>query len=108
MGYWDTVRQRLNSLVGNFEGFELVVNGVPLTQAQIATFQQLTGQPVLEPGRYWFDARTGAMGKEGSPWPVYQLYAQAHSPLGSHRSLSERRSLFSQADLTGVWRVGSD
>jgi hypothetical protein len=108
MGYWDTVRQRLNSLVGNFEDFELVINGVPLTPAQIAAFQRLTGQPVLEPGRYWFDAATGAMGKEGTPWPVYQLYAQAQSPLGGHRSLSERRSLFSQADLTGVWRVGSD
>ena len=108
MGYWDTVRQRMNSLVGNFEGFELVVNGVALTPAQIAAFQRLTGQPVLEPGRYWLDVRTGAMGQEGSTWATYQLYSQSQSPVGGHRSLSERRSLFSQADLTGLWRVGSD
>jgi hypothetical protein len=107
MAYWNTVRQRFNSLLGHFEGFELVVNGVALTPAQIAAFQRLTGQAVVEPGRYWFDAATGAMGMEGSAWPVYQLYARAQAPLGGRRSLSERRSLFSQADLTGVCRVGA-
>lgn len=81
MGYWDTVRQRMNSLIGNFDAFELVVNGVQLTPAQIAAFQRLSGQPVLDPGRYSFDASTGAMGKEGSTWPTYQLYAQAQAAL---------------------------
>jgi hypothetical protein len=108
MAYWKTVAQRVNSLFGNYDDFELVINGVPLTPAQIAAFQRVTGLPVLEPGCFWFDAATGAMGREGSPWPLYQLYAQARSPVGGHRSLSERRSLFSQADLTGLWRVGSD
>ena len=107
MSYWNTVRQRLNSLVGNFDGFELVINGVALTPAQIAAFQRLTGLPVLEPGRFWFDPASGAMGKEGSPWPVYQLYTRAAAPLARSGSLSERRMLFSEADLTGLWRVGS-
>ena len=81
MGYWDTVRQRMNSLVGNFDDFELVINGVALAPQQIVAFRQLTGLPVLEPGRFWFDAATGAMGKEGSRWPLYQPYAQRSAPL---------------------------
>lgn len=109
MGYWDTVRQRLNSLVGNFEDFELVINGVALTPQQIAAFRQLTRLPVLEPGRFWFDVATGTMGKEGSRWPLYQLYAQRNALLaGAGRSLSERRMLFSEADLTDVWNIGGD
>lgn len=107
MGYWDNVRQRLNSLVGNFDDFELVINGVALTPTQIAAFQRLTGLPVLEPGRFWFDPSSGAMGKEGSAWPVYQLYASAAAPVARSRSLSERRMLFNEADLTGLWRAGS-
>lgn len=107
MGYWKTVRQRMNSLVGNFDDFELVINGVALTPQQVAAFRRLTGLPVLEPGRFWFDAASGAVGKEGSPWPTYQLYAQRGAPLRSGQSLSERRMLFSQADLTGLWRAGS-
>jgi len=108
MAYWQTVAQRVNSLFGNYDSFELVINGVLLTPTQIAAFRRVTGLPALEPGRFWFDAATGAMGREGSPWPLYQLHAQGSSPLGGHRSLSQRRSLFSQADLTGLWRIGSD
>lgn len=108
MSYWNSVRQRLNSLVGRYDDFELVINGVPLDPVQIAAFQRMTGLPVLEPGRFWFDAASGAMGKEGSAWPLYQLYAQPQAPLAGRRSLSERRMLFSRADLTGIWRVGSD
>jgi hypothetical protein len=108
MGYWDTVRQRLNSLVGNYDDFELVINGVVLTPQQIAAFRQITGLAVLEPGRFWFDAASGAMGREGSRWPLYQLYANAAAPAGRGNSLSERRSLFSQADLSGVWTIGGD
>lgn len=107
MGYWQTVRQRLNSLTGNFDDFELVINGVALTPPQIAAFQRLTGQLVLEPGRYWFDAASGTMGREGSPWPVFSLYARAAAPLGRQPSLSQRRMLFSQADLTDVWQAGN-
>jgi hypothetical protein len=82
---------------------------VALTPQQIASFRQLTGLAVLEPGRFWFDATTGAMGKEGSRWPQYQLYAQRSAPLAvAGVSLSERRMLFNSADLTGIWRVGSD
>lgn len=108
MTYWQTVAQRVRSMFGHFDGFELVINGVALTPEQIAAFQRLTGLLVLEPGRFWFDAGTGAMGREGSPWPLYQLYANAQPPLAQRPSLSQRRSLFSHADLTGLWRVGSD
>jgi len=104
MSYWGTVRQRLNSLVGNFEDFEFVINGVALTPDQIAAFQRLTGLPVLEPGRFWFDPASGAMGKEGSPWPVYQLYTNAAAPLARSGPLSERRMLFNEAALPGLWR----
>jgi hypothetical protein len=103
MSYWNNVRQRLNSLVGNFGDFELVVNGVALTPAQIAAFKRITCLPVLEPGRFWFDAASGAMGKEGSPWPMYHLYTGASAPLARSGSLSERRMLFNEADLTGIW-----
>lgn len=71
-----------------------------------AVFQWLTGLPV--PGRFWFDAGTGALGREGSRWPLYQLYANTAAPANRSASLSERRSLFSQADLSGVWTVGGD
>jgi hypothetical protein len=108
MSYWNTVRQRMNSLVGRYEDFELVINGVPLTSTQIAAFRRLTGLLVLEPGRFWFDAGTGAMGREGSRVPLYQLYANTATPINRGSSLSARRSLFSQADLSGVWTIGDD
>ncbi len=107
MGYWDRVRQRAGSLLGHFDEFELVINGIALTPSQIAEFQRMTGLAVLEPGRFWLDPVSGAMGREGTPIPLYQIYANTYAPVGRQRSLSERRSLFSQADLTGLWRVGS-
>lgn len=107
MAYWQTVGQRLQSLLGNFDHFELVINGVRLTPPQIAAFRRLARLPVLEPGRFWLDPGSGAMGREGSSRPMYQIYGHVDAPLAQQRSLSQRRMLFSQADLTDVWFHGS-
>lgn len=107
MSDWNTVGQRLNSLAGRFDDFEFVVNGMPLSPEQIAQFQRATGLAVLEPGRFWFDPGTGAMGREGSPWPLYHLHG-TQGAIAGQRSLSQRRMLFSEADLTGGWRIGDD
>lgn len=106
MNYWDRVRQRLNLAMGNYEAVEIIINGVRLSPPQIDAFRQLTGQPIPEPGHYWFNPMTGDLGFAGSPMTCCNLYAGA-SQLGGGGgqapSLSERRSLFSQADLTGLW-----
>jgi hypothetical protein len=109
MGYWNQVRQRINLLLGNNEGVEIVINGARLTPQQISAFKQLTGQPIPEPSHYWFDPMTGNLGFVGSPAPFYNLYAGASLLAGRGSqapSLSERRQLFKQADLTGLWVSG--
>jgi len=109
MDYWDRVRQRINLLFGNLEGVEIVINGERLTPRQIASFKQLAGQPIPEPGHYWFNPMTGDLGFAGSSAVLYNLYAGASRLAGSggHKpSLSERRQLFSSADLTGLWVSG--
>ena len=108
MNYLERVRQRVSLLLGHHENVEIVINGLRLSPAQITAFKQLTGQPIPEPGHYWFDPATGNLGFVGSPVPYYNVYVSA-SPLagrGGHApSLSERRQLFNQADLTGLWIV---
>ena len=107
MDYWTKVRQRWNSMVGNYHDVEFVINGSQLSPAQIGAFKQLTGFTILEPGRYWLDPETGNMGVEGSPIPqmnIFQNYLQQAIAAGQPRpSLSERRQLFNSADLTGIW-----
>ena len=109
MGYWDRVRQRINLLLGNHDGVEIVINGARLTPQQIGAFKRLTGQPIPEPGQYWFNPMTGDLGFAGSPRIFCNLYAgssQLAGRDGQGPSLSERRQLFSQADLTGLWVSG--
>ncbi len=107
MDYWNKVRQRWNSLVGNYHDVEFVINGCQLTATQIAAFKHLTGFVILEPGRYWLDPNTGNMGSEGSPFPsmnIFQNLIQQSMMTGRpQQSLSERRQLFNTADLTGIW-----
>jgi hypothetical protein len=109
MGYWDTVRQRWNSMIGNYADLEFVINGVQLTPVQMEAFKSLTGMIVLEPGRYWLDPQSGAMGREGQSFPIMNVFAaqasqaQQHLGGGAPASLSERRQLFNSADLTGIW-----
>jgi hypothetical protein len=107
MDYWTKVRQRFNSMVGNYDDIEFVINGCQLTPQQIAAFKRLTGIAILEPGHYWLDAETGNMGIEGHPRPqmnIFQNYLQQAMAAGQPRpSLSERRQLFNSADLTGIW-----
>ena len=107
MGYWDTVRQRWNSMVGNYADLEFVINGVQLSPVQIEAFKRLTGMAILEPGRYWLDPQSGAMGREGQSFPIMNVFAaqalQAQQFGGQPASLSERRQLFNSADLTGIW-----
>ncbi len=107
MDYWTKVRQRWNSLIGNYHDVDFVINGYQLTPAQIGEFKRLTGFMILEPGRYWLDPQTGNMGVEGSLIPsmnIFQNYLQQAMAAGRGApSLSERRQLFNSADLTGIW-----
>ncbi len=107
MNYWTKVRQRMNSLIGNYHDVEFVINGYQLTPQQIAAFKRLTGLFILEPGRYWLDPTTGNMGSEGNPFPGMNIFQQITAgPIAGSSpqpSLSERRQLFNSADLTGIW-----
>jgi hypothetical protein len=107
MDYWTKVRQRVNSLIGNYHDVEFVINSYQLTPEQIAAFKRLTGSMILEPGRYWLDPTTGNMGPEGNPSPsmnIFQhLMSQTMAGSSPQPSLSERRQLFNSADLTGIW-----
>lgn len=109
MDYLKTVKQRFNSFIGNYQGVEFVINGYQLSPSQMESFKRLTGLLVLEPGHYWLDPETGAMGVVGVSFPfmnIYQHYIQQMvTSHGSQPSLSERRQLFNSADLTGIWGV---
>ena len=109
MDYWTKVKQRWNSLIGNYEDLEFVINGHQLTPSQIGAFKRLTGFLMLEPGRYWLHPNTGDMGVEGEDFPrmnIFQHFIQQAIAAGRPQpSLSERRQLFNSADLTGIWGV---
>jgi hypothetical protein len=47
-------------------GNQIVVNTVPLTAETVKTLQTLYPVPI-QPGRYWYDAFSGAWGREGGP-----------------------------------------
>ncbi|MGQ0577754.1 MAG: hypothetical protein ACT4PQ_02445 [Betaproteobacteria bacterium] len=50
----------------NSESTEIFVNGVALSADTVRALQQV--YPVaIEPGRYWYDAVSGAYGREGEP-----------------------------------------
>jgi hypothetical protein len=51
----------------------VVVNGVPLSEAQVRALENLNHQPAI-PGRYWYDGISGAYGMEGGP-ALGQTYA---------------------------------
>jgi len=107
MDYWTKVKQRLNSMIGNYDDLEFVINNYQLNPQQIVAFKNLTGFFILEPGRYWLDPETGNMGIEGSPFPTMNIFQnildQATANHQAPPSLSERRMLFNSNDLTGVW-----
>lgn len=88
MEYWTKVRQRWNSLIGNYGDVEFIINGCQLTAQQIDAFKRLTGLAVLEPGRYWLDPNTGNVGQEGVPiafMNVFQNPMQQSPAAGSLR-----------------------
>ena len=107
MDYWTKVRQRWNSMIGNYDDLEFVINNCQLNAEQIDNFKRLTGFVILEPGRYWLDPENGNMGIEGNPLPqmnIFENYIRQVAAAGRQRpSLSERRQLFNSADLTGIW-----
>ncbi len=109
MDYWTKVRQRWNSLTGNYNDLEFVINGHQLTPLEIDAFKRMTGLIILEPGRYWLDPISGNMGIEGDSVPRTNIFQnplpQANTSGQVRPSLSERRQLFNSADLTGIWRV---
>ena len=45
---------------------QIIVNAVPLTIETVQTLQRIYPVPI-QPGRYWYDAFSGAWGQEGGP-----------------------------------------
>jgi len=109
MDYWIKVKQRWNSMIGNYHDFEFIINGYQLKPQQLEAFKRLTGFLVLEPGRYWLDPETGDMGVDGNKFPIMNIFQQNNRQNQALNnppaSLSERRQLFNSADLTGIWGV---
>lgn len=52
-------------------GAQIVVNAVPLTADSVQALQRIYPVPI-QPGRYWYDAFSGALGREGGP-PSFNL-----------------------------------
>jgi hypothetical protein len=73
----------------------VVVNGQPMSMAQIAEIERMNCGPVAD-GAYWFNEANGAWGYAGNPYPQGILGSNCHQ--ARRPSLSERRMLFSPRD----------
>jgi hypothetical protein len=73
----------------------VVVNGEPMSMAQIAYMERLNCGPIAD-GAYWFNEANGAWGYVGNPYPEGILGSNCHQT--RRPSLSERRMLFSPRD----------
>jgi hypothetical protein len=78
---------------------QVVVNGVRLSPAQLATLDGMHCTRIPN-GAYWLNTRTGAWGYAGNPWRQGFLGDPCRlSGNGRHRSLSERGLLYTPGDL---------
>lgn len=107
MDYLSRLKLRFYSMIGNYAEVEFAINGHRLTAAQMHAFQRLSGLSTLEPGMYWLNPETGAMGHEGEQAArtnVFRRYIRETVGPGQRQpSAAQRRQPFNAAGLAEIW-----
>jgi hypothetical protein len=81
-------------------GSRVVVNGRPVSEAQLAALQKAYGvRP--RPGRYWYDARSGLYGVEGQPALGFMRAGHDLGPLAPGASRGDRPLYVNGRQLCG-------